>query len=237
LLIVVAVVTAGLAVLCLGGAGVAVFLLRPQAHSTVTLPRVRVSVSPEVSPPSPAPPARPAPLEADRVFQGRGGKVVVLSAMADGVHLVVMTHQGSGGFAVNGLDRGGHIAALLGHGYGKYQGTMLLDGMARPAALQVRASGAWKVVVRDARRAAVWAGKGSGKGSSVLRVERAWTQPLAAVRYTHRGTSNFVIRSYDSQSWDLLVNEIGRQDGETTLPLGTRYIEIEADGAWSLIGP
>jgi hypothetical protein len=193
-----------------------------------------VSLSPEATQPASAP---PVPLEADRVFQGRGGKIVRLSGPSDQVHLVVMTHSGSGGFAVNGLDGDGHIVALLGHGYGKYQGTMLLDAMQRPAAVQVRASGSWKLVIKDARRAPRWTGKGSGKGSSVLRVEPAWTQPLATVRYTHRGTSNFVIRSYDSRSWDLLVNEIGRQDGETTIPVGTHYVEIEADGAWSLTGP
>lgn len=230
LLIVLAAVTAGLAVLCCGGAGVTAYLLRPRAQTTVTLPGVRVTVSGEVSPPTPAP---PAPLEADRVFQGRGGKVVRLTDLSDREHMVVMTYQGSGGFAVNGLNGSGHIAALLGHGYGKYQGTMLLDAMERPAAVQVRASGGWKLVIRDARRAPLWTGKGGGKGSSVLRVEPAWAQPLATAHYTHRGTSNFVIRSYDSQSWDLLVNEIGRQDGETTIPVGTRFLEIEADGAWS----
>jgi len=234
LLIVLAAVTAGLAVLCCGGAGVAAYLLRPRSQPAVTLPGVGVRVSPEVSQPAPTP---PAPLEADRVFQGRGGKVVLLPDLSDRVHMVVMTHQGSGGFAVNGLDGTGHIAVLLGHGYGKYQGTMLLDAMERPAAVQVRASGGWKLVIRDARRASLWTGKGSGKGSSVLRVEPAWAQPLATVRYAHRGTSNFVIRSYDSQSWDLLVNEIGRQDGDTTIPVGARYLEIEADGAWSLTQP
>jgi hypothetical protein len=227
-------VTAGLAVLCCGSAGVAAFLLLPQDHQTVTLPGVRVRVSPDLSPPVSAP---PAPLEADRVLQGRGSKVVRLPELSDLVHMVVMTHQGSAGFAVNGLDDSGHIAELLGHAYGKYQGTMLLDARDRPAALQVRASGAWKVVIRDARRATLWTGKGSGKASSVRRVEPAWSQPLATVRYTHRGTSNFVIRSYDGRSWDLLVNEIGRQDGDTTIPAGTRYLEIEADGAWSLTRP
>jgi hypothetical protein len=227
-------VTAGLAVLCCGGVGVAAFLLRPRHQQTITLPGVRVRVSPDVSQPVSTP---PAPLEADRVLQGRGSKVVRLLELSDQVHMVVMTHQGSAGFAVNGLDESGHIAALLSHGYGKYQGTMLLDARERPAALQVRASGAWKVVIRDARRAPLWAGTGGGKGSSVRRVEPAWAQPLAAIHYSHRGTSNFVIRSYDGRSWDLLVNEIGRQDGETTIPVGSRYIEIEADGAWTLNRP
>lgn len=227
---VLALVTAGLAVLCCGGAGLAVFLLHPREHQTVTRPGVRVRVSPGSSPSVSTP---PAPLEADRVVQGRGSKVVPLTDLSGLVHMVVMTHQGSAGFAVDGVDGNGHIVALLGNGYGKYQGTMLLDAQQRPAALQVQASGAWKLVIRDARRAPLWTGQGGGKVSSVLRVEPAWTQPHATVHYTHRGTGNFVIRSYQSGTWDLLVNEIGRQDGETRLPVGTRYLEIEADGTWT----
>jgi hypothetical protein len=147
--------------------------------------------------------------------------------------MVAMTHNGSGGFAVTSVDEGGRIVGLLGHGYGKYHGTMLVDTREQPAALRVRATGSWQLVIRDARKAPTWTGNGSGKTSSVLQVAPDTVQTLTTVRYSHEGTSNFVIRSYDSQSWELLVNEIGKVQGETVLPVGTRFVEVEADGAWT----
>jgi len=144
-----------------------------------------------------------------------------------------MTHNGSGGFAVVSLDATGQIVDLLGNSYGKYNGTMLVDGREQPTALQIRATGTWKMVIRDARRAPTWTGKGSGKISAVLQVDPTTIPALTTVRYSHAGKSNFVIHSFDGQSFDLLANEIGKVQGETALPAGTRFVEIEADGAWT----
>jgi hypothetical protein len=55
------------------------------------------------------------------------------------------------------------------------------------------------------------------------------------VRLVHRGQSNFAINAYAADgSSDLIVNEIGHYDGETTLADGTDLLEIDADGAWSV---
>ena len=175
----------------------------------------------------------PRPPEADRVYTGSGSKVVRLPAATGALHLVVMTHNGSGGFAVTSVDDSGQIVGLLGHSYGKYRGTMMLDSREQPTALRVRATGSWQVVIRDARKAPTWTGKSSGTTSTVLQVDPAAVPASTTVRYSHRGEGNFVVRSYDYRSWDLLVNEIGKLQGDTELTAGTRFVEIEADGAWT----
>jgi hypothetical protein len=50
---------------------------------------------------------------------------------------------------------------------------------------------------------------------------------------THRGDGNFAIWAYGESGTDLLVNEIGRYDGEALLGDAV-LLEITANGAWSL---
>ncbi len=65
-----------------------------------------------------------------------------------------------------------------------------------------------------------------GRGSKVV--------PLPALPGPiHMVAMKLVVRSFGSGSWDLLVDEIGRVSGKTTVPAGTRFVEITADGAWS----
>ena len=225
LLIVLAVLLAVVVGLC----SAAVFLLRREAPDPEVVRAGSVAARPLSGLGG-----TPLPPEADRVYKGSGSKVVRLPAAATGaLHLVVMTHNGSGGFAVTSVNDSGQIVGLLGHGYGKYRGTMMLDSREQPTALRVRATGSWQVVIRDARKAPTWTGKGSGTTSTVLQVDPAAVPASTTVRYSHRGEGNFVVRSYDYRSWDLLVNEIGKLQVDTELPAGTRFVEIEADGAWT----
>jgi len=231
LLVILGVVIGGVAVLCCGGGAAMYFLTRGGAQTIAAdplpvLPVPRMSVAPSTS-------DAPLPLDADHVYKGSGSKVVLLAPAAPVVHMIAMTHNGSGGFAVNSLDVNGGIAALLGHGYGKYGGTMLLDSREQAVALQIRATGSWELVVRDARKAPAWTGQGAGTISTVLQVDPDTVSSLTTVTYSHQGRDNFVVRSYDSRSWQLLVNEIGKVQGETVLPVGARFIEVEASGAWT----
>jgi hypothetical protein len=44
----------------------------------------------------------------------------------------------------------------------------------------------------------------------------------------------FVVRAYSSSGADLLVNEIGPYLGEVLLGGGTYFLEVIADGAWTI---
>lgn len=237
LIIVLSVVVAGALVVCGGGAAAAIFYFKSRIEEPVAQPARParpVPAFPTTAParPEPSSEAPPAPMAKDQTFQGRGSKVIPLTALPATIQMLKMTHSGSQGFAVTALNDEGRTVGLLGSSYGRYEGTLMLNGDETPAVLKVRASGAWKLVVQDARKAPVWNGKASGNKPTVLRVTEQ-PDPLAAVSYSHKGKRNFVIRSYGGGTWDLPVNEIGPVSGETTLAEKTDYIEIVADGAWT----
>ena len=50
---------------------------------------------------------------------------------------------------------------------------------------------------------------------------------------THRGDGNFAIWAYSESDTDLLVNEIGRYEGEALLGDAV-VLEITASGGWTL---
>ena len=52
--------------------------------------------------------------------------------------------------------------------------------------------------------------------------------------FTHGGKGNFSVWAFTTDGdADLLVNDIGRYEGEVLLPDGTALLEIGADGAWT----
>jgi hypothetical protein len=59
------------------------------------------------------------------------------------------------------------------------------------------------------------------------------------MRSTHSGSSNFVIWGLSSSGAlnDLIVNEIGAYNATDLVASGTRYLDIQADGSWTLRVP
>ena len=55
---------------------------------------------------------------------------------------------------------------------------------------------------------------------------------------SHQGAGNFAVWIYDETgARDLLFNEIGLYEGETTMPIETEsrvILDVEADGAWEI---
>ena len=58
--------------------------------------------------------------------------------------------------------------------------------------------------------------------------------PVAVIALRHTGRSNFIVYSYQGDSRELLVNEIGAYVGKSYLLQGEYLFDIRADGAWSL---
>ena len=103
-------------------------------------------------------------------------------------------------------------------------------------ALKIEADGAWTANVKPVSSARKWtaSGKLSGKGDDVVRVDPP-ASGLTAATIKHQGKSNFAVTSYSPEGGDLLVNEIGAFSGEELLPNGTFLLQIEADGAWTVV--
>ena len=79
--------------------------------------------------------------------------------------------------------------------------------------------------------------KKSGSGDSVVKLGDASDAVAVAVKATHKGQSNFVVKSLDddNDSVELLVNEIGNYSGTTLLVLdGEKRLKIDADGPWTI---
>jgi hypothetical protein len=54
------------------------------------------------------------------------------------------------------------------------------------------------------------------------------------ITMTHNGQQNFAVWAYGDTGRDLLVNDIGRYNGQNTIGDGPTLLEITGDGAWKL---
>jgi hypothetical protein len=189
---------------------------------------------PAAEPTTSAPPTTRI-LPADKKFAGRGSKVIKLSLPAGYQHIAKITYRGTGNFVVWAVDSRGAEQGLLVNDIGSYAGTRPVDpwGDDKPAALRVQASGGWTITIQVAQKAPRWNGKGSGKGAAVLLVDPSVSQGMTTVRITHSGKENFAVWAISDYP-NLLVNEIGRFNGETLLPDGTVMLDIQADGRWTV---
>lgn len=79
----------------------------------------------------------------------------------------------------------------------------------------------------------------SGRGDDVVSLDKP--DVPAIITFTHSGSSNFVVTTYDDNGnhIDLLVNEIGSYNGTRPLDFGAselaERLEIQADGSWSVL--
>jgi hypothetical protein len=201
----------------------------PRARSPLARPAPR---TPPTASPVPLVPSGPPP--ADKTYEGRGNKTVRISLDEDYQHIAKITHNGSRNFTVESQDATGDYVDLVVNEIGDYDGLRPLDlDREQPASLKIRADGRWKVTVMVAEKAPMWTGKASGKaGATLLRVDpKAGDQD---VRFTHKGRLNCALVLRGEQASDLLVNAIGRYNGDMVLPTGTRFVEIRTSGSWTL---
>lgn len=168
-------------------------------------------------------------------YSGTGDDVVRITKPG-GSHepaIVTATHRGGSNFIVWGLDRDRTRVDLLVNVIGDYDGRTLLDEMSVSTELEIQADGPWKIEVRPLSAARRLSGSATGTGDEVL----SWGGSSATATIRHRGESNVIVWSHDpDELWgmNLMVNEIGDYDGTVRVPAGSRIIEVQADGTWSV---
>ena len=66
---------------------------------------------------------------------------------------------------------------------------------------------------------------------------RLFPAPVTNVKtkITNTGSSNFVVYGYGAAGTDQLVNVTGNFTGEVLFLRGTAFIQIQSDGAWSIL--
>lgn len=173
-------------------------------------------------------------------ISGSGSEVVSLSVPGDGGAIVDFTHNGSSNFAVWSLDASLGDIDLLVNEIGPYSGRRGLNvghfsfgerDVVRH--LEIDADGAWSATVRPLSQATAVGSALNGSGDDYVR----FTAPTpVTLRSTHNGSSNFSIVAHEPSGayGDLLVNEIGAYNGTDPVPRGTKFLDVGADGDWTL---
>ena len=245
--IIIGAVVAGLLILCCLGGVIAVAnsgdtdKTAVAAHNPVPTTASGVTTNSPATKPAPASAAETTSatptLPKDRTYTGRGDKILKVSLPEDYLYLAAITHQGSSNFAVHSIDSHGDDIDLLINEIGSYAGTVPLN-LTTDAddlrALKISADGTWKVVVKVLQKATRFDGSVSGKGDSALIIPEGTLPDLATAKVTHKGDSNFVVRSYSDSDVDLLVNEIGRYSGEVLIADDAVILEVKANGSWTI---
>jgi hypothetical protein len=163
-------------------------------------------------------------------YTGRGDRVIKIKKPETGAALVKIANRGgSSNFVVQDAAE----EQLLVNTIGPYSGTVLLDKEdgQNTTKLKVQSDGSWSITVSPLLSAPQFTSKSSGKGDAVV----VYTGSAGTITMTHSGKENFVVTAYGGDgSQDLLVNEIGRYNGQNTVNDGPVLLEINADGAWTL---
>lgn len=171
-------------------------------------------------------------------LQGKGDKVAKFTIPADAPAIAKISYSGTSNFVVESLAVDGSTNDLLVNVIGKYKGTVLFDTDIETysVAFRVTASGSWTIAIQPLTSARSWNGttKLTGTGDDVVVLNPA-SIGLTTVKITHSGSSNFVVIGFSDSASDLLVNEIGHYSGEQLLTEGTLLLQIEADGAWTVV--
>jgi hypothetical protein len=141
-----------------------------------------------------------------------------------------MTHSGNSNFIIWSNSSTLQPLDLLANAIGAYSGTRVIKTRTATK-LEIRADGAWQVVIDVAARTPEMTGTYSGSGDQVLRYNLGAT----TLRLVNSGTTNFIVWSFlETGSYgDLLANEIGDVDMIKIIRTG-KYLEIRSNGNWSI---
>lgn len=202
-------------------------------------------------------------------FSGSGDTVTNSFSLTEGVAIFKLSHDGSSNFAVQLLDADtGELQGNIVNEIGQFDGEVLVganydnttsstsavietepeDVKTEPGEyiLEITADGNWDIsYIQPAATVGSYPPENfSGSGYEV-------TEPLeleagnVVFSFYHDGSSNFIVTLYheDGSYQELLANEIGYYDGETSVsigydsyqpPPGTYYLDVTADGNWEI---
>ncbi|MGH8951437.1 MAG: hypothetical protein ACRDX9_08420 [Acidimicrobiia bacterium] len=174
---------------------------------------------------------------------GTGSDVIPLSVPGDGPAIIDLNHNGASNFIVSSLDRNLASIELLVNEIGQYSGRRGLNvgffSFSPPDIvrhLEIDADGPWSATVRPVSQARSVGSALEGSRDDLVRLVGPTPTTLTS---THDGASNFAIIAFEPSGayGDLLVNEIGAYSGTDPVPRGTKFLDILADGNWTLSVP
>jgi hypothetical protein len=186
-----------------------------------------------------APPAHAAVTSVSAVttYRGEGDDLVRIRATTK-PGIVKITHNGEGHFAVWALTPSGKEDDLLANQIGAYKGTKAFNTSTsnKTGAFSIKADGAWTLQVLPLSKTRSWSITSRGTGDDALRLSST-SRGLHRMKIRHTGDGHFAVWTLDANGRlnNLAVNKVGSYSGTVSLPPGTRYATVKADGAWSIV--
>lgn len=180
-------------------------------------------------------PLKSAPVVPTKSYQGAGTAVVKFKSTQSSPKRIALTHDGDSNFIVRPISSGGKQGMSIVNEIGDFNGSVVLPKGTRY--LEVIADGTWTSAIASLKTAPVVPATGyTGTGKSVVKLPKA-TKKGKKVTLTHDGESNFIVRPLTSsgKARMTIVNEIGAYSGTRLLPSGTKYLQIDADGTWTVV--
>ena len=169
-------------------------------------------------------------------FNGSGDSVLDISSVGSNVLIAFIEYNGSGNFSVITRDSNLGYQGLMVNEVGNYSGTIPINFNSETNTyLDISATGSWEVVVKPIASADNFDSNSiSGIGDSVIEAYELQSVDTLTINYT--GSGNFSVTQYRCNgSYNyLLVNERGSYSGTVVTDSGTCFIEINAEGNWSI---
>ncbi len=179
-------------------------------------------------------PLKAAPTVKTPAGAGSGASVVKFKNTLSSPRRITLTHDGASNFIVSPITAGGRKGASLVNEIGAFSGTVVLPKGTRY--LAITADGTWTTRIAKLSSAPTVPAAGYvGEGKAVVKLPKA-AKRGTRVTLTHDGESNFIVRPLKTsgKAGMSVVNEIGTYQGTRLLPSGTKYLEIDADGTWTM---
>lgn len=201
------------------------------ASTAATAPSTTTSVSSSTTQPTTTTTIPPS-WESFAV-EGSGDDVIDFSIPNDDPAVIEFTHSGSSNFAVISYTAGGERIDLLVNTIGSYSGARPVNFLVgeEVGELEISADGPWTATARPLSEMPVLNETLEGSGDQVV----LYASTESRLTLTHTGDSNFAVIAWSSTDRDLLVNEIGAYEGTVRIDPAAFVIEIQADGAWTLV--
>jgi len=169
-------------------------------------------------------------------FSGSGDDVLDISSIGTDVMIASVEHNGSSNFAITALGSGLEYQSLKINEIGSYSGVISINfENDRNYYLEINADGNWEIVIKPIASAQNFDSQNiNGSGDMVLEAYELKSSDI--LTFTHTGSSNFAVIQYrcNGSYNGLLINEIGAYSGNVRTDSGTCYLEINADGDWSI---
>ncbi|GAA0992927.1 hypothetical protein GCM10009555_082760 [Acrocarpospora macrocephala] len=173
-----------------------------------------------------------SPFAPPKTHQGQGPALLRIDPTT-GEGLITLTHAGNANFIVTTVDATGAERDLV-NTTGRYEGTRLIgSNNTQITALRIQADGAWTATTKPLLDAQVWNGPTiQGQGDQVLRLDRPIGRHTPA-RASHPGKGIFLVHVIGNGT-ELQVDAADTFTGEFLLKTGTTFVDIHADGPWTL---